>query len=105
MKTWSRTWPARLRPVRSPLCRRSYITDPETKYDINDSNRKEYESRKITDLLRAHEKGHLAAGEYVEVDSYIQSIRKQKKKAFAALQDGKSLDTLQAVMKPELAEG
>jgi len=55
--------------------------------------------------LRAHEKGHLAAGEYVEVDSYIQSIRKQKKKAFAALQDGKSLDTLQAVMKPELAEG
>lgn len=77
--------------------------DPKSKYDKNRWG--SYKNSKISDLLTAHGKGELEVGEFVEVNGYIQSIRKQKKKAFAAIRDGKSLDTLQAVMTPELAEG
>jgi len=56
-------------------------------------------------LLQAHEKSLLNDRDYVEVDGYVQTFRKQKKMSFAVIQDGKSLDTLQALIPPNLAEG
>lgn len=78
---------------------------PATKYSEHDSDCDKVYLGRITALLQAHKEGHLASSESVQVDGYIQSIRKQKKKAFASLQDGQSLDTLQAVIPPDLAEG
>ena len=40
----------------------------------------------------------------VTVHGFVQSVRKQKKIAFAALSDGSSLEPLQAVLQPEQAE-
>jgi asparaginyl-tRNA synthetase len=42
--------------------------------------------------------------EKAEVKGWIRSVRKQKKIAFAALGDGSTLDSLQAVLKPEQVE-
>jgi len=42
--------------------------------------------------------------EDAQVNGWVRSVRKQKKIAFAALGDGSTLDSLQAVMKPEQAE-
>ena len=42
--------------------------------------------------------------ENAEVKGWIRSVRKQKKIAFAALGDGSTLDSLQAVLKPEQVE-
>jgi len=42
--------------------------------------------------------------EKAEVKGWVRSVRKQKKIAFAALGDGSSLDSLQAVLKPEQVE-
>lgn len=39
-----------------------------------------------------------------QVTGWVRSVRKQKKIAFAALGDGSTLDSLQAVLKPEQAE-
>jgi len=39
------------------------------------------------------------------VNGWVKSLRKQKKIAFAALQDGSTLEPLQAVLKPEQTEG
>lgn len=39
------------------------------------------------------------------VNGWVRSLRKQKKIAFAALQDGSTLEPLQAVLKPEQTEG
>lgn len=44
------------------------------------------------------------APESVELRAFIRSIRKQKKKAFAAVDDGSSLRPLQAVLEPEQAQ-
>jgi asparaginyl-tRNA synthetase len=52
--------------------------------------------------------GLLARQDDVEdstVNGWIRSLRKQKKVAFAAIQDGSTIDSLQAVLKPEQAEG
>jgi len=40
----------------------------------------------------------------VTVHGFVQSVRKQKKIAFAALSDGSSLEPLQAVLQPQQAE-
>lgn len=40
----------------------------------------------------------------VEANGWVRSVRKQKKVAFAAIGDGSTLEPLQAVMKPELAD-
>jgi asparaginyl-tRNA synthetase len=42
--------------------------------------------------------------ENAEVHGWVRSVRKQKKIAFAALGDGSTLDSLQAVLKPEQVE-
>lgn len=42
--------------------------------------------------------------ENAEVTGWVRSVRKQKKIAFAALGDGSTLDSLQAVLKPEQVE-
>ena len=42
--------------------------------------------------------------EDAEVHGWVRSVRKQKKIAFAALGDGSTLDSLQAVLKPEQVE-
>lgn len=39
----------------------------------------------------------------VQVNGWIRSVRKQKRIAFAALGDGSTIDSLQAVLKPEQA--
>lgn len=40
----------------------------------------------------------------VVINGSIRSIRKQKTRCFAAIDDGSSIDTLQALMTPEQAE-
>jgi asparaginyl-tRNA synthetase len=42
--------------------------------------------------------------EDAEVHGWVRSVRKQKRIAFAALGDGSTLDSLQAVLKPEQVE-
>ena len=42
--------------------------------------------------------------EDAEVHGWVRTVRKQKKIAFAALGDGSTLDSLQAVLKPEQVE-
>ena len=42
--------------------------------------------------------------ENAEVHGWVRSVRKQKRIAFAALGDGSTLDSLQAVLKPEQVE-
>lgn len=44
-------------------------------------------------------------GETLTVNGYIRTVRKQKRVAFAALGDGSTLQTVQAVLPPQLAEG
>jgi asparaginyl-tRNA synthetase len=39
------------------------------------------------------------------IHGYIRSVRKQKRIAFAAIGDGSTLHTVQAVLAPQLAEG
>lgn len=41
----------------------------------------------------------------VTVNGYVRSIRKQKRVAFAAIGDGSTIESLQAVLKPEQAIG
>jgi len=108
MKAWQRTWSVGLRPPKTTIARRSLVTErssvSESSYPKND-HYEHCKSRKITDLLQAHEKSLLNDRDYVEVDGYVQTFRKQKKMSFAVIQDGKSLDTLQALIPPNLAEG
>jgi asparaginyl-tRNA synthetase len=42
--------------------------------------------------------------EDAEVHGWVRSVRKQKKIAFAALGDGSTLESLQAVLKPDQVE-
>lgn len=39
------------------------------------------------------------------INGFVQTIRKQRKRSFAAIGDGTSLRTLQAVLQPEQADG
>jgi len=41
----------------------------------------------------------------VTVNGYVRSLRKQKRVTFAAIGDGSTIDSLQAVLKPEQAIG
>ncbi len=40
-------------------------------------------------------------GETVSATGWVRSVRKQKRVAFAAISDGSTVDSLQAVMSPE----
>jgi asparaginyl-tRNA synthetase len=55
-------------------------------------------STSIADLLRRN-----AESDAVKVNGWIRSVRKQKRVAFAAVGDGSTIDSLQAVLKPEQA--
>jgi asparaginyl-tRNA synthetase len=44
-------------------------------------------------------------GQTLRVNGYVRSVRKQKRIAFAAIGDGSTLQTVQAVLPPQLAEG
>ena len=46
-----------------------------------------------------------AAEDEIEVRGWIRSIRKQKRVVFAAIGDGSTIDSLQAVLRPEDGEG
>ncbi|KAF1920529.1 mitochondrial carrier domain-containing protein [Ampelomyces quisqualis] len=41
----------------------------------------------------------------LQLNGYVRTVRKQKRVAFAAIGDGSTLQTVQAVLSPELAEG
>lgn len=41
----------------------------------------------------------------LKLNGYVRTVRKQKRVAFAAIGDGSTLQTVQAVLSPELAEG
>jgi aspartyl/asparaginyl-tRNA synthetase len=41
----------------------------------------------------------------VTVNGFVRSVRRQKRTAFAAIGDGSSLKSLQAVLTPEQADG
>lgn len=47
----------------------------------------------------------LSDGETLMVNGYVRSVRKQKRVAFAAIADGSTLQSVQAVLSPQLAEG
>jgi asparaginyl-tRNA synthetase len=44
-------------------------------------------------------------GQTLKVNGYVRTVRKQKRVAFAAIGDGSTLQTVQAVLTPQLAEG
>jgi asparaginyl-tRNA synthetase len=45
------------------------------------------------------------SGETLTINGFVRSVRKQKRVAFAAIGDGSTLKTVQAVFSPEQAEG
>ncbi|KAF2129947.1 asparaginyl-tRNA synthetase [Dothidotthia symphoricarpi CBS 119687] len=47
----------------------------------------------------------LSDGETLTVNGYVRTVRKQKRVAFAAIGDGSTLQSVQAVLSPQLAEG
>ena len=54
------------------------------------------DGRSIADILRQG-----GQAENISVNGWIRSLRKQKRVAFAAISDGSTTDSLQAVLKPE----
>ena len=48
---------------------------------------------------------HDSSGETLTVNGFVRTVRKQKRVAFAAIGDGSSLETVQAVLTPDQAEG
>lgn len=44
-------------------------------------------------------------GGTLTINGYVRTVRKQKRIAFAAIGDGSTLQTVQAVLAPQLAEG
>jgi asparaginyl-tRNA synthetase len=65
----------------------------------------------IAELLRPSPSQLLSArpspsdGQSLTVNGYVRTVRKQKRIAFAAIGDGSTLQTVQAVLPPQLAEG
>lgn len=65
----------------------------------------------IADLLRSSptEPSSLrpppSDGETLTVNGYVRTVRKQKRVAFAAIGDGSTLQTVQVVLPPQLADG
>jgi asparaginyl-tRNA synthetase len=47
----------------------------------------------------------ISDGQSLTVNGYVRTVRKQKRIAFAAIGDGSTLQTVQAVLPPQLAEG
>jgi asparaginyl-tRNA synthetase len=64
----------------------------------------------ITELLRPppstiSPQQTLQDNETLTINGYVRTVRKQKRIAFAAIGDGSTLQTVQAVLPPQLAEG
>ncbi|OAK95217.1 asparaginyl-tRNA synthetase [Phaeosphaeriaceae sp. SRC1lsM3a] len=106
-------------PIRRSACRFSLLrhnrfTTPASA-QVSPSCRPRYNSTlcpdNIAELLRpsaAESKSVpplVTDGQTLKVNGYVRSVRKQKRIAFAAIGDGSTLHTVQAVLSPELAEG
>ncbi|KAL6149609.1 asparaginyl-tRNA synthetase [Exserohilum turcicum] len=59
----------------------------------------------IAELLRPSPQPSFPHGGTLTVNGYVRTVRKQKRIAFAAIGDGSTLQTVQAVLPPQLAEG
>lgn len=59
---------------------------------------------RIASLLHGSGRPESAEPTEIYVPGFIQSLRRQKKVVFAAIRDGSSLQTLQAVLTPTQAE-
>jgi asparaginyl-tRNA synthetase len=69
-----------------------------------------YRPTNIAELLRPSPLSSSAQrapldGETLIVNGYVRTVRKQKRVAFAAIGDGSTLKSVQAVLAPQLAEG
>lgn len=85
------------------LCLRSRVALHLTKCLVNGPSQRFYSEtaqQRLSDVLK-----NAQSGEIVIVHGFVQSIRKQKKVAFAALSDGSSIEPLQVVLTPDQAEG
>ena len=60
------------------------------------SSRRLCYGRSIADILRSN-----ADAERLSVTGWVRSVRQQKRVAFAAVSDGSTVDSLQAVLRPE----
>jgi asparaginyl-tRNA synthetase len=61
---------------------------------------------RCADLLALPEKGEgwsSFENEEVQVNGHVRSVRKQKRVAFAEITDGSTVQSLQAILKPEQA--
>lgn len=103
-------WPNSTRPIASPKAmQRCHQKASETIRLVSQgaascqrrcfaSSRAPLQRIAVSDLLHQN-----AAAESVTVHGWVRSVRKQKRIAFAALGDGSSLESLQAVLKPDQA--
>lgn len=95
-----------MRAWRSASCG-TRILRPSSKRALSYSRARQYEStssrQKTQSIAELLESG--AAAEDVQVDGWVRSVRKQKRIAFAAVGDGSTVDSVQAVLKPEDAAG
>ena len=93
--------------LESPICNHLWHMQPIKKADtVASAKFREETSKKAATLLRPpQDMPVLSAGDTLKVNGFISSVRKQKRVAFAAVSDGSTLDTLQAVLTPEQAEG
>ncbi|KAJ4291199.1 asparaginyl-tRNA synthetase [Kalmusia sp. IMI 367209] len=67
--------------------------------------RSSYTTPSIAVLSRQKQPSPPAPGETLTLYGFVRSVRRQKRVAFAALGDGSSLQTVQAVLTPEQADG
>lgn len=68
------------------------------------SQAKPTQSQRIATLLHNSGRPDSNASKEIQISGFVQSLRKQKKIAFAAIKDGSSLQPLQAILTPAQAE-
>lgn len=85
------------RPARSVICTKNVLSRAAFS-----TSRVHYAQKiGIAKLLQQKD----ASQQEIEINGWIRSVRKQKRIAFAALGDGSTIDSIQAVLKPEQAAG
>jgi len=92
MRAW-RTAPCGTRSLRPP---HSKAQTPERPFSCSRVRLSAGRAKSVADLLRKDE-----AVDHVAVDGWVRSVRKQKRIAFAALGDGSTVESLQAVLGPD----
>lgn len=86
---------ARARPVYLPLA----ASRPRLRYSST------LAVPSVAALLGSSKPFAVAPDDKLSLHGFVRSVRKQKRVAFAAIGDGSSLQTVQAVLTPEQAEG